>query len=1467
MPMLSPQEKAMSGLRRLSLDDLPRYKAAFGRERRNAWQHYFPFLYLFSVTGKSEYILISEEGGSLCIYRRNITPGGPKLLLASLPMPMNLAVLEGCLARILEHNQGQAATINWVDEEDLGILNGLGGITATPYEPDYLFAPEIYQNLNGGKTSNLRKNLSRFRAQNDFELRAYTQDDLADCLALLDEWAVLQKDKHDKILYQRYTRDCLKFAGRFEGRDLFGKVVLIDGKTRSFGFGGEMRPGLGNLFLAYSDHRIKGLNYFLKTQLMLAMEDCVLVNDSRAGTPGLKYAKESLCPAAMHKVYRVKIESSNKGVGGLKAGHTQPPWPAAGIAGGVETLAKGISGNNELLMQSRISAGANCYSDSPFLHVKRNLAIDLIVDRAKAKGMEAVFHSPLIYELIGHGKSVVFNQNAPENSIVATAITPDKNLTKDVLAKKGLPVPQGRIYKNHDDAVRYFSWRKIPQVVKPNSGSHGNGVTTNITSAAEFEKAWLLAHQGNELVIVEDFIGGDDLRVIVAGGKALAAYVRVPAHVTGNGVDNIEKLVEEKNKIRSRNPRFKVSPIKRFDLLEANGMGLEFVPAAGEKIQLTSVSNISAGGESIEISDAIHASILEIAEQSVIVIPGLNLAGVDLIATDFTSPASSENRVVVLEINSNPSIVDTVFPMYGKPVDVPGMLVDYVLRDDKIGIKNAKPGARIATIICPEYIQSCGGMAFSPDYKTQMDIIKQAGYKHNLIITEISGFIFTLASENQEVTFFQGMPDRTKSISRTASNRKDWTKRLLKEAGVITPHGESFAEDERDKAWRFAEGLTRPVVVKPRAGSGGSGVSVDISTPEHFNLAWDLACKTNMGIILVEEYFHAKDYRLFVVGDQFAAAMQRIPAYLVGDGVHTVQQLIDEKNRLRLPNPHLGAKLIKITPMISFNLAQQGITDASVLNKDQYLQLHSVANIGSGGESVDVSEVMHPGFADIAIRARKAVFDPVHAGIDILAEDIARSPDEQGWMVIEVNINPDIALHHFPSSGTPRDAAGALVSHLFPEIFADKMPPKKLIRVLIKGKVQGVGFRNWIWRNAHLHAVSGWVKNNPDGALESVFHGAQNAVDHMVSICGKGPRHALVEEVALHPFEGEVPFGFVIDMNKTDAAGQHIAAGMETKLEKHTRSTDVNIYIKAARKLGLDFEIIWKGPVYCRISHGSNYLLLRNNALSLTSTVHRQMVHDKYIALQLFEKAGVPCPKARLFNIGKEKEILSYVATNRPVVIKPKSESLARGVCVNPQDDRAVLEAIRNIMELKRKQNFIQVENYIEGSDYRFLLYDGELMGALKWVPPYVVGDGVAAIKELIGAKSAYRVGNRLSAIVVEPGMIERQGFAVNSVLPRGVRCNLNSRSSHTVGGETTRVDPAQIHPDNLEACYRAAQATYLGFAGVDMISKDISISYRENGAAINEINSCPMIDGHYFADGGEDAREAEKVLRKYFGL
>jgi hypothetical protein len=297
-------ESALSGLRSLSLDDLTHYKAAVNQSRRVCWQHYFPFLFLFSRKDHNEF-LISEESGSVCIYWLNQEDAGPKLYLFLLPMPMNVAVLKHCLDRCRSFNNSKSTTVRMVDEEDIGVVSSLEGASAVPVCSEYIYAPKFYRSLTGGKTRNLRHNLTRIETRGDVAVRPYEVRDSADCLALLGKWWEMQKNKHESLNFQRYTIACLQNASQFNKTDLFGKVILVDGKIRSFGFAGEIREGVGNLFITYSDHNVKGLNYFLYYQLLQDMEGYEFANASRADTPGLKFAKEVLCPVSMHEIYRI----------------------------------------------------------------------------------------------------------------------------------------------------------------------------------------------------------------------------------------------------------------------------------------------------------------------------------------------------------------------------------------------------------------------------------------------------------------------------------------------------------------------------------------------------------------------------------------------------------------------------------------------------------------------------------------------------------------------------------------------------------------------------------------------------------------------------------------------------------------------------------------------------------------------------------------------------------------------------------------------------------------------------------------------------------------------------------------------------------------------------------------------------------------------------------------------------------
>ena len=319
----------------------------------------------------------------------------------------------------------------------------------------------------------------------------------------------------------------------------------------------------------------------------------------------------------------------------------------------------------------------------------------------------------------------------------------------------------------------------------------------------------------------------------------------------------------------------------------------------------------------------------------------------------------------------------------------------------------------------------------SVDPDNNPTLLVEAAKRRGLAISRM-GRLMSISRDDRTVTFWKGIPDTVSHVARSATGDKEVTKRILRRAGIKVPEGKVFDPTEKELGWELAQSLGR-VVVKPLQGSGRKGVTVNIQSEDHCELAWTIAAKLAAQII-VEQYIAAKnDYRMLVIGGELYAATQRHPAFVRGDGRSSILQLIEQKNAQRQSNPYLGAKSMTISKSIAFNLEQAGRNGDTVLPDGEFLQLHRVANIGAGGETEDVTERVHPEFARLAVQATRAAFDSVHAGIDFLADDISASPDGQPWAVCELNLNPDLAMQHYPLIGQARDAAGALIDCLFGE--------------------------------------------------------------------------------------------------------------------------------------------------------------------------------------------------------------------------------------------------------------------------------------------------------------------------------------------------------------------------------------------------------------------------------------------------
>lgn len=269
----------------------------------------------------------------------------------------------------------------------------------------------------------------------------------------------------------------------------------------------------------------------------------------------------------------------------------------------------------------------------------------------------------------------------------------------------------------------------------------------------------------------------------------------------------------------------------------------------------------------------------------------------------------------------------------------------------------------------------------------------------------------------------------TSAIAESIAQDKDLTKILLDAAGVPVPHGRSVTDAE--EAWKAASEIGGPVVVKPRDGNQGKGVAVNIRTRDEVLAAFAVAQAISDDVI-VERYITGHDFRLLVVGDQLVAAARRAPPQVIGDGVHTIGELIAEVNRdPRRGDGHATSLTkIRLDDIARATMAKQGYTVDSVPPQGTLVVLRNNANLSTGGTATDVTEDVHPDMAARAVEAAKMVGLDI-CGVDVVCETVIKPLEEQGGGIVEVNAAPGLRMHLQPSFGKGRPVGEAIVSTMF----------------------------------------------------------------------------------------------------------------------------------------------------------------------------------------------------------------------------------------------------------------------------------------------------------------------------------------------------------------------------------------------------------------------------------------------------
>jgi cyanophycin synthetase len=272
---------------------------------------------------------------------------------------------------------------------------------------------------------------------------------------------------------------------------------------------------------------------------------------------------------------------------------------------------------------------------------------------------------------------------------IATAIASDKELTRQLLDAVGVPVPEGQPVESAEEAWEAAQELGLPVVVKPRASDYGRHVELRLTTREEVVEAYHAAAQEGNGVLVERMVPGDTYRLLVVGGKVVAAVRRDPTHVVGDGRSTVAELIDRSNADPRRGEDF-TSPLRKIPLdefalaaLAEQGYSPEHVAPAGHRVALRRKVNHVYGSTDADVTDDVHPEVAARAAEAVRMV-GLDVAGLDVIARDIGRPLEEQGGVV-LEINPSPGLRMHLEPAEGKPRPVAEAILDSLFPDGQAG--------------------------------------------------------------------------------------------------------------------------------------------------------------------------------------------------------------------------------------------------------------------------------------------------------------------------------------------------------------------------------------------------------------------------------------------------------------------------------------------------------------------------------------------------------------------------------------------------------------------------------------------------------------------------------------------------------------------------------------------------------------------------------------------------------------
>jgi len=307
-----------------------------------------------------------------------------------------------------------------------------------------------------------------------------------------------------------------------------------------------------------------------------------------------------------------------------------------------------------------------------------------IVDAATAKSrrIPAIRLSAGNLVQLGYGKHSrrIWTAETDATSAIAEGISSDKSLTNALLRACGVPVPEGSIVTEAAAAWNEAQSIGLPVAVKPVDGNHGRGVSVDLSKQADIEAAFALAEDAARSgeVLIERFIPGVEHRLLIVGGKLVAAARGEEAWVTGDGRATVQQLIDQQINSDPRRGTAEASPLNRIENdpavaleLKRQGSAADAIPASGQRLLIQRNGNVA-----FDCTDEVHPDTIAQAALAARIV-GLDIAGIDLVARDISQPLAPQQGAIV-EVNAGPGLLMHLKPASGQPRPVGEAIVDYL---------------------------------------------------------------------------------------------------------------------------------------------------------------------------------------------------------------------------------------------------------------------------------------------------------------------------------------------------------------------------------------------------------------------------------------------------------------------------------------------------------------------------------------------------------------------------------------------------------------------------------------------------------------------------------------------------------------------------------------------------------------------------------------------------------------------